>query len=88
MGGVGALVERVALRPMLGKPPHATVLVTLALFLIIDQMVRAVWSQPAYVLSSPWDGNNSKIWGVFIQPRRPLGCPHSYYFAPGILGAF
>ena len=67
MAGVGAGIERVVMRPMLGKPVYATVLVTLGLLLIITQIVNAVWDQPAYIFISPWSGNTSTIAGVTIS---------------------
>ncbi len=67
MAAVGAFLERTVMRPMLGKPPYATVLITLGLLLIIDQVVRAAWTKPAYIMTAPWQGNQSTVFGVVIS---------------------
>lgn len=43
VGGIGTLIERVLLRPLYNKPTDLQLLLTFALILIIDDMVKAIW---------------------------------------------
>jgi branched-chain amino acid transport system permease protein len=51
---VGMLLERVALRPMIGRPVFATILVTLGLLYIIEQACTAIWGYDLLTLGDPW----------------------------------
>lgn len=62
----GAGVERTIIRPMLGKPLYTTVLITLGLLLAITEVIPVVWTQPAYILIAPWQGDTSEIFGIVI----------------------
>ncbi len=64
MALVGMFLERVVMRQMVGKPAFAVVLVTLGLLLIIEQVVRAVWTAPGLILTVPWSGGNTTVGGV------------------------
>ncbi len=67
MAGVGVLIERVVMRKMLGKPVFSAIMVTLALLIIIDQIVRSIWSEPGYVLNLPWSSGKVDIGDVTIR---------------------
>jgi branched-chain amino acid transport system permease protein len=43
LGGIGLLMERIALRPLIGQPILASVIVTLALLGILSGMITAIW---------------------------------------------
>ena len=60
MAAVGMLLERLVIRPMVGKPTFTVVLITLGLLLIIEQVVRAVWTMPGLVLEVPWGNGRSR----------------------------
>lgn len=67
MAAVGMLLERVVIRPMIGKPTFTIVLITLGLLLIIEQVVRAVWTQPGLVLTVPWGNGRSQFGEVTLR---------------------
>lgn len=67
MAVVGILVERLVMRKMLGKPVFSSIMVTLALLIIIDQIVQAIWSETGYVLSLPQSSGKLDVGGVTIS---------------------
>ncbi len=67
MAGVAAGIERVVIRPMINGPPFTIVLITLGVLLIIEQAVRTLWSEPAYVLTTPWGNGVTEVAGVSIR---------------------
>ena len=67
MAAVGMFLERVVIRPMVGKPVFTVVLITLGLLLIIEQVVRSVWTTPGLVLSVPWGNGRSRMGGVTLR---------------------
>ncbi|MCY3786363.1 MAG: branched-chain amino acid ABC transporter permease [bacterium] len=67
MAAVGMFLERLAIRPMVGRPAFAVVLITLGLLLVIEQVVRAVWTMPGLVLSVPWGNGRSRLGEVTLR---------------------
>src|SRR5687768_5698659 len=51
---VGAAVERVVLRRMVGQPVFAVIMVTVGLLFIIEQVVSGVWGFDRLELGDPW----------------------------------
>ncbi len=66
MAIIAAVIERVILRRMIGKPAFSVILVTLGILLVIEQLVRATWTQPSYVLANPWGTKTVDLGGVII----------------------
>ncbi len=66
MAAIAAVIERVILRRMIGKPAFSVILVTLGILLVIEQLVRAIWTQPSYLLANPWGTKTVDIGGVII----------------------
>ncbi len=67
MAAVGAFLERVVMRRTVGKPAFAVVLVTLGLLLVIEQVVRSVWTAPGLILPAPWESGRSVVGGVVLR---------------------
>ena len=67
MAAVGMFLERLVIRPMVGKPTFTVVLITLGLLLIIEQVVRSVWTTPGLVLSVPWGNGRSQLGNVTLR---------------------
>lgn len=68
-GAVGALIERVAIRPMLGEPPISAFMVTVGLSSILIGLVELVWSSeqrrlPDFMPSAP-----VLIGDAFVPPK-------------------
>lgn len=66
---VGALVERVALRPMIGRPPFAAVMITIGVLFILQQIVTSIWGFDAHNLGDPWKNDTVRAGDVVIAVR-------------------
>jgi branched-chain amino acid transport system permease protein len=64
---IAMAAERTVIRPMIGKPPFTMLLITIGLLVIIEQVVRSVWTEPGLVLSTPWRNDVVEISGVTIR---------------------
>jgi branched-chain amino acid transport system permease protein len=64
---VGVVAERVALRPMVGQPVFATILVTLGLLYIIEQASTAVWGYDLLPLGDPWGVRTVAVAGATLK---------------------
>ena len=62
MGGVGATLERLLLRPMIGEPPFAVLMLTIGLGFILRAVAGAIWGYEDKTLSTPYGGGVAR-WG-------------------------
>jgi branched-chain amino acid transport system permease protein len=51
---VGALVELLILRRLLGRPPFVIIMVTIGLLILLEQLVPIIWGQDPLPLGDPW----------------------------------
>lgn len=81
---VAVAAERLVIRPMIGKPSFAMLLITIGLLVILEQVVRSIWTEAGLVLSTPWGNDRFDIGGVAIRHADlwTLG------FATALLAAF
>jgi branched-chain amino acid transport system permease protein len=63
---VGALVELVILRRLLGRPPFVIIMVTIGLLILLEQLVPMVWGQDPLPLGDPWGVRAVKIGEVSL----------------------
>ena len=68
-GLVGAGIERVVLRHMVGQPVFAVIMVTIGLLYIIEQVVTAIWGFDALNLGDPWGVDTVKAGGIVMATR-------------------
>jgi branched-chain amino acid transport system permease protein len=66
---VGAGIERVVLRHMVGEPVFAVIMVTIGLLFIMEQAVTAIWGFDALNLADPWGVRTTEISGVVMSVR-------------------
>ena len=66
---VGAVVERVALRPMIGQPPFAAIMITIGVLFILQQIVTSIWGFDAHNLGDPWKNDTVHTGDVVIAVR-------------------
>ena len=66
---VGALVERVVLRRMVGQPVFAVIMITIGLLFVIDQAITAIWGFDALNLGDPWGVQTVAIGDVNLAVR-------------------
>lgn len=67
---VGIIVERVAYRPLIKSPEFTVILATLAVGLMIKNVIRLVWHDTPRTLSGAVSAMPIEIGGVFITPER------------------
>ena len=53
-GALGAVIERVILRRMVGQPVFAVIMVTIGLVFILDPVVTTIWGFDRLELGDPW----------------------------------
>ena len=81
---VGALVEALILRRMVGQPQFAIIMLTIGLLFIIDQIVPSVWGYDALNLGDPWGLDTTDIGGLVLSHRSLA----TLALAAGVLTAF
>ena len=67
---VGIVVERVAYRPLIKSPPFTVILATLAIGLIITNIIRLIWQDTPRTFQGALSAHPLEIGGVLITPER------------------
>lgn len=65
--GVAALIERLVMRPLVGQPLFASILVTLGLAFVLDQASAAIWGYDVQLIGDPWGVETLSIGGVTVK---------------------
>ncbi len=66
MGGLGMALERGLLRPMIGEPPFAVLMLTIGLGFVIRAIAGAIWGNQPRALDSPFAGEVVELRGLII----------------------
>jgi branched-chain amino acid transport system permease protein len=66
---VGAAIEALVLRRMVGQPVFAVIMITIGLLFIIDQVITAIWGFDALNLNDPWGVETIDLGGVTMSVR-------------------
>jgi branched-chain amino acid transport system permease protein len=66
MAVLGALVERIVLRPMIGEPPFAVLMITIGLGFVIRAVAGVAWGNEPRSISSPFSGGVARIADVSV----------------------
>lgn len=66
MAVIGALLERVIVRPMIGEPPFAVLMITIGLGFVLRAIAGAVWGAEPKTISSPFAGDVLRFNGVTL----------------------
>lgn len=67
---VGVVVERVAYRPLIKSPPFTVILATLAIGLLIVNIIRLIWQDTPRSLPGVLSAEPLELAGVLITPER------------------
>ncbi len=69
MAGIGALLDRVVLRPMVGQPIFAIVIVTLGIGFVVRSVVSQVpgWGTETYSFESPFSKGVAKLGSLAVS---------------------
>ena len=66
MGALGMALERGLLRPMIGEPPFAVLMLTIGLGFVIRAVAGAIWGNQPRALDSPFAGQIVEMGGLII----------------------
>ena len=66
MGALGMALERGLLRPMIGEPPFAVLMLTIGLGFVIRAIAGAIWGNQPRALDSPFAGEVVELRGLII----------------------
>ena len=66
MAGFGVVLERGVLRPMIGEPPFAVLMLTIGIGFVLRAIAGAVWGAEPYTLRTPFAGHVVEVGGVII----------------------
>jgi len=66
MAAVGVAIERTVLRPMIGEPPFAVLMITIGLGFLLRAIAGAVWGSEPKSIASPLAGGVVRVDGVAI----------------------
>lgn len=66
MALIGVLIERAILRPMIGEPPFAVLMITIGLGFILRAFAGAVWGNDTKTISSPFSGGVLRLGEVAV----------------------
>jgi branched-chain amino acid transport system permease protein len=67
---IGATVERVALRPMIGQPPFAAIMITIGVLFVLEQLVTSIWGFDTLDLGDPWRNATIHAGDITIATRN------------------
>lgn len=68
-GIVGAAIERVVLRRMVGQPVFAVIMITIGLLIILDPVITAIWGFDRLELGDPWGVSTVKAGHVVLAVK-------------------
>ncbi len=66
MAVIGMFIERALLRPMIGEPPFAVLMITIGLGFILRAVAGAVWGNDTKAISNPFAGGVVRLGEVSI----------------------
>ena len=66
MAIIGLLIERVILRPMIGEPPFAVLMITIGLGFVLRAMAGAIWGNEPKSISTPLAGGVLRFGDVVV----------------------
>ncbi len=66
---VGASVERLVLRRMVGQPPFAVIMITIGLLFVIEPLITAIWGFDNLPVENPWNIQTVEAGGLVLGVR-------------------
>lgn len=68
--GIGLVIERVFIRPMLGEPMFSRVMVTIGLAVVIRSTVILIWGVEPAAFPRPFGSEPLRFWGLALYPGQ------------------
>jgi branched-chain amino acid transport system permease protein len=66
---VGASVERLVLRRMVGQPPFAVIMITIGLLFVLEPLITAIWGFDSLPIPNPWNIRTIEVGGLVLGVR-------------------
>lgn len=63
---VGAITERIALRPMVGQPPFSAAVVTVGVFIVLFVVANRLIGQDVLTVGDPWGLERTELLGISV----------------------
>jgi branched-chain amino acid transport system permease protein len=80
---IGVLIELLILRHMVGEPVISVIMVTIGLFIVLQEVPTAIWSPQEFV-GDPWGADSKRLGDVIVETRNIA----TLALAAGVLLAF
>ncbi len=81
-------VERIVLRPLVGRPPLAIFMATIGLAFVLEGLAQALWGTQPYALPLPIKPQPIELGGVFIGRSELLGALGAALLVAGLIWFF
>jgi branched-chain amino acid transport system permease protein len=66
---VGASVERMVLRRMVGQPPFAVIMITIGLLFVLEPVITAIWGFDNLPVDNPWNIQTVQVGQLVLGVR-------------------
>jgi len=66
---VGASVERMVLRRMVGQPPFAVIMITIGLLFVLEPLITAIWGFDNLPVDNPWNIKTVEVGQLVLGVR-------------------
>lgn len=66
---VGASVERMVLRRMVGQPPFAVIMITIGLLFVLEPIITAIWGFDNLPVDNPWNIRTVQVGQLVLGVR-------------------
>jgi branched-chain amino acid transport system permease protein len=63
---IGIAIERVALEPVIGLGPDQTIIITFAILLIIESLIKMFWTADVRGVSTTYVGSSINVWSISV----------------------
>jgi branched-chain amino acid transport system permease protein len=71
VGALGALIERITLRPIYSAPHEFQLLITFGLILVLEELVRVIWGLGGKHITPPaWLSGSVQLWDTDVSRYR------------------
>jgi len=67
VAGFGLLLERFVLRPMVGQPLFAVILITIGVLYVLEQLCAMLWGYDVLMIGDPWGVRTIQVAGAAIK---------------------
>jgi branched-chain amino acid transport system permease protein len=67
VAGFGLVLERMVLRPMVGQPVFAIILITLGVLFVLEQVCTMIWGYDVLMIGDPWGVRTISLAGATIR---------------------